>query len=415
MTLKKKVGLITYTLSCGGVSTFVINLGQYLQNQGFIVDIITTEDKGAWFAEPGKYSINVLKKNIGLFKWLPLGRIIHSLRVGNFIRKNNYDWVIINYSFYAQASISMFKKPCNQVFSVIHNDNAYVSNIGCSNYNHLDAVVCVSPKVLQLARQNMNDSDKLHCILNGITLQNYDALLSRHSYDGSVLKLIYVGRISEEQKGVLLIPDIIKNAIDELVKLELTIVGDGAERDKLQMLFKTKEVDRFVTFTGNISREQVYKLYLENHIFLMTSYYEGLPLTLIESMASGCVPIVPLLENITDICISDELNGFLIKERIVSHYVEALKKVSNHPEKWNAMSKEAIKRASDQFSVSNMGKSYLDLFEHGNSNNESLSIKNNFIKIDLSMFSWKDIVPIKIISTTKNWVNKLQNLINFSF
>src|SRR5205823_6593864 len=48
---------------------------------------------------------------------------------------------------------------------------------------------------------------------------------------------------------------------------------------------------------GEISKQaEMYELYTESHVVLMTSAYEGFPMLIKEGMACGCVPVVTALE-----------------------------------------------------------------------------------------------------------------------
>jgi glycosyltransferase involved in cell wall biosynthesis len=75
----------------------------------------------------------------------------------------------------------------------------------------------------------------------------------------------------------------------------LIIVGDGEEKDKILKFAEKKGITDRIVFTGY--REDVNILMNTFDIFLLPSFYEGLPLTVVEAQAAGVQCI--LSDNIT--------------------------------------------------------------------------------------------------------------------
>lgn len=96
------------------------------------------------------------------------------------------------------------------------------------------------------------------------------------------LRLLFVGRLSRI-KGV----DEIIKAVESEENIELTIVGDGEERDYLESLVKTSKI----SFRGALKPEQVKNEMIDSDILVMNSILEGKPMTIIEAMSYG-MPII---------------------------------------------------------------------------------------------------------------------------
>ncbi|NHI91817.1 MAG: glycosyltransferase [Candidatus Lokiarchaeota archaeon] len=119
-------------------------------------------------------------------------------------------------------------------------------------------------------------------------------------------KIIYVGKLSKA-KGV---PELIK-AIQELLKesnldFELLLAGSGAGEEKDQILELSKGHKNKIRFLGQLNQQALAKYFRECELFILPSYFEGLPSVLIESLACGCNAIVTDLpgikETITSTC-----------------------------------------------------------------------------------------------------------------
>ena len=100
--------------------------------------------------------------------------------------------------------------------------------------------------------------------------------------------------------GVLWLPDIYRACLQRGADCKLTIVGDGPDAQQLRLRLSELGLLERSRFLQGLTHHQVYDLLLEAHVLLMPSFYEGLPIALLESMACGCVPVVSRLPGITD-------------------------------------------------------------------------------------------------------------------
>lgn len=401
-----KIGIITYSLSAGGgVSTFVLSLGKYFSSSGHDVTVITEQSQGAWYPEIARSGLQSDHMNIRGIEWFPFGKFIYARKIGKFLNRGQYDVIILNHCFFAQLAAHRFNRK-SIVISVVHNDNYGVYLVGSRNTNNIDGVSCVSMASYKGAHQHI-DSHKLYCIPNGIELPDIGMnTIFRNNFQP--IKIIFVGRLNHEQKGIYFIPEILGLCRKKATfPFELTIVGDGPEKNRLISLLKEKGVDDLVTFKGIIPREEVYTLYLSHHIFIMPSFYEGLPFTLIESMSCGCVPIASYLENITSYCVEDGVDGFLPPVGETYVFAESIIKLGSDPDNLMKMSKLCAKKAATDFSVERMGNDYLNLIHTLQEKRQSGEYMPDGFK--LRNFHWKDFLPDKLIIAVKRLIIRDRN------
>lgn len=400
-----KIGIVTYSLSAGGgVSTFVLSLGKYFSSLGHDVTIITEQSQGVWYSEIARSGLQSDYMNIGEMEWFPFGKFIYSSMIGKLLRRGQYDVIILNHSLFAQLSAHKFNEK-SIILSVVHNDNYGVYLVASRNMNNIDGVSCVSMAAYEGSRQYI-DIQKLYCIPNGIELPDmHMGSLTRNNF--RTIKIIFVGRLNHAQKGIYFIPEILELCRKKAAfPFELTIVGDGPDKKTLIRLLKEKGVDNLVTFRGTIAREEVYQLYQSHHIFLMTSFYEGLPLTLIESMSCGCVPVASYLENITDNCVKDGVYGFLPRVGETQAFADAIIKLGSNPDNLIKMSKLCAEKAATDFSVERMGNDYLKLIHE--LQEKRLSGEYSPVGFKLSNFHWKDFFPDKLIIAIKRLMTRIK-------
>ena len=400
-----KIGIVTYSLSAGGgVSTFVLSLGRYLSSLGHEVVVITEQSQGAWYPEIARSGLKGDYRNVGIREWLPFGKLIYAHKMGMLLREGRYDAILLNHCLFSQLSAHLYNRS-TVVVSVIHNNNRGVYMVGGRNVGNIDAVACVSAATQQGARRYI-DPQKLHCIPNGIELPE-TTTDSSASNQFPPLKIIFVGRLNHEQKGIFFIPEILKQCREKAAfPIEMTIIGDGPEKNQLIERLKEKEVEDLVTFKGIIPREAVYKQYMTHHIFLMPSFYEGLPLTLIESMSCGCVPIASHLEKITDYCVEAGVDGFLPPVGATDSFADAIITLGNNSDLRQTMSRLCREKAARNFSIQRMGNDYLTLInELQEKRAKKIYIPEGY---KLRNIHWKDFFPESMIIGVKRSIERFK-------
>ena len=102
-------------------------------------------------------------------------------------------------------------------------------------------------------------------------------------------------------------------AIAEVRKAEpsvrLLVVGEGPERDRLESLARTHDLDRSVAFVGAMA--DPWRILLEVDVFVLPSTKEGLPFALIEAVAAGMPIVATRVGGIPEI-VADGRSGLLV-------------------------------------------------------------------------------------------------------
>lgn len=99
------------------------------------------------------------------------------------------------------------------------------------------------------------------------------------------LQFIYAGKLSQA-KGVPMLLRAMALADDSRIHLHL--VGSGAGAESTQCLDLAAQLTTRVTVHGAVSQENLAKLMKKSHVFVLPSFFEGLPLVLLEALSSGC-------------------------------------------------------------------------------------------------------------------------------
>ena len=144
-------------------------------------------------------------------------------------------------------------------------------------------------------------------------------------------------------------------------EMNLFIVGQGPEREKLEALCEELEVKDAVTFAGQLDNADVFRELQKSNFFVMASKPEGFGIVYLEAMAAGCITIGTQGEGIQDIIVSEQ-NGFLVPADDPQAIVDIVENCLADEKKAKSIS-EGGKATASQLTWENNAKKYLDMFE----------------------------------------------------
>jgi glycosyltransferase involved in cell wall biosynthesis len=124
-------------------------------------------------------------------------------------------------------------------------------------------------------------------------------------------------------KGHYILLDALATLRERGVEFHATVIGDGPERTALGLRVLQLDLDRHVTFAGAVGHDAIGEFFAAAHIFCLPSFAEGLPVSLMEAMASG-IPVVTTRIMGTPELVEDGVNGLLVTPGLVDPLAGAL-------------------------------------------------------------------------------------------
>lgn len=128
-----------------------------------------------------------------------------------------------------------------------------------------------------------------------------------------------VGRLSPE-KGQDVLLEVLAQPHWRNRSLQLTLYGDGPCRDQLGRLVAKFRLQDRVSFAGHVAVDQIWR---KNHVLVMPSRHEGMPLTVVEAMWCGR-PVVATNVGGNSEVIEDGTTGFLAEAAVPECFAAAL-------------------------------------------------------------------------------------------
>jgi glycosyltransferase involved in cell wall biosynthesis len=150
-----------------------------------------------------------------------------------------------------------------------------------------------------------------------------------HEYgDGRALKLLFVGGWLDH-KGVYYLRDGFEALAQRIPDLRLTVAGCTVDAETVKQWFSPSVRGRLDVLPF-VSREEMPALYAQHDVFAFPSLFEGLPIVLLEAMATGMPVITTETCGMKDI-VEDEYNGLLVKPADTEEFVAAVERMLSCP------------------------------------------------------------------------------------
>ena len=173
----------------------------------------------------------------------------------------------------------------------------------------------------------------------------------------AVSKFVFVGGLIGRKYPASVIEALAKSDYKET--FEMTYIGEGKDKDKIQQLHNKLGCKGTLNFTGRIPREEVIQYLKQSDVFVMISKAELFGLVYLEAMALGCITIAARHEGIDGI-IEDGVNGFLCEAGNTDELASIISRIRNmSSDELMTMSIKA-KETANAYSDVNVAKNYIN-------------------------------------------------------
>ncbi|MGP7818732.1 glycosyltransferase [Niallia sp. 01092] len=155
--------------------------------------------------------------------------------------------------------------------------------------------------------------------------------------------IVFVGRLSIEQKGLDYLIEIAKELEEEWT---ITVAGDGEDKEKFIQLIKKNKLENKIILKGPLKSAEMQELYYGGSILISTSRWEGFGLVITEAMACG-LPIISF-KNLgpTEILKNGDC-GILIDQYDIESFVSKLKRLMENKRHRELLQKKSLERVKD--------------------------------------------------------------------
>lgn len=204
-----------------------------------------------------------------------------------------------------------------------------------------DRLIFLAPSFLKYYRLKRRGNEEIEQKTDFVFNPLVYEVDGKSSYVQKEKTVLFVGRLLEKHKQITRILKVWKQ-IELDQKLEdwrLQIVGDGPDRILYETVIRDLRLQR-VSMEGY---QFPLPYYHKASLFVMTSAYEGFPMTLVEALQNRVVPVVmDSYQSVYDIIV-DGVNGIIVPDGDITTFIHALKELMKDDEKRKKMLEEGYK------------------------------------------------------------------------
>ena len=200
---------------------------------------------------------------------------------------------------------------------------------------------------------------KLHVVHCGVDVRRF-AAVSRNGRPAA-LEILNVGRVVPV-KGQSLLVEALAELRRRGIDARLTIVGDGPQAPELRELTQRLGVEDRVEFAGAVGQDAILDYYERADVFAAASFAEGLPVVLMEAMATGLPVVASRIAGVPEL-VEDGVSGYLVAPGRVDELVAALERIATaDPKARAAVGAAGREKVVAEFAIDRTAEDLLKVF-----------------------------------------------------
>ena len=223
-------------------------------------------------------------------------------------------------------------------------------------------VVAVSDEVKQRLLKAGVREEKIRMVRNGIDLRRFDGALPwlrKEAHPERALVVGLVGRLAWE-KGVDVFLRAAAEVLVEFPETRFVVVGEGPDQEKLERLIDASLIRESVEMLGR--REEMASVYASLDVMVSSSRQEGLPMAVLEGMASGMALVATAVGAVPTV-VEDGRTGVLVPADDAGLLAAGIAELLRDPAKRRLLGDAARRRIEEEYSAARMTRDYLRVYE----------------------------------------------------
>jgi len=303
---KIRLLIVVPSLQCGGSEKHATVLCNNIDTQKFLVTLVVLNNENPFYNIHNK-AITVINLKVKQVRYA-------AFKLRMVIKKIQPDIIYTNAN-HLNLFFALFKKFMAKKIKVVARESSVVSSnskrakfpvlynrLLKKYYKRLNYFICQSGYMQQDLIDNYNISKEKTVVINNPAEESVAAVNA-----SSQIKLLTVARLSEE-KGI---DRLIRSVAKLTIPFTYHIIGDGDQQQALQQLISSLHLEDKVFLEGE--KNNPFEGMEDATLFLMGSYYEGFPNTLLEAGALGIPAVAYDAPGGINEIINNGETGFVVK------------------------------------------------------------------------------------------------------
>ena len=356
----------------GGVSLYVYNLSRNLVNKGNVVTVIT---RGSHRNEKVTEIDGIRLFRAPFIPLFPFHVYIHGLFVQRIVKRLEKSIDVLH----LHVPLPPYVDTTLPVLATFHGLPEYRSLyihpltfrslseglFSAVVYNIEKKIVTRANKIASVSKKSAIEIEHYF----GYNLNNIDIASNGVDSDFFTLNkeekkefnILYVGRL-DYKKGLIDLVNAGKKIISNYPNTKFTLVGSGPLLNTLIDIVDRNNIRNSFFFPGHVDQKTLRNFYQESSIFILPSYYEGLPNVILEAMACGLPIISTKVGGIPDV-LENEKNGLFIPTGDPEAIESAIIRLINDADTRKEMGVYSREMVEKHFSWDVVSNRYLELYQ----------------------------------------------------
>lgn len=322
MNNNRKIAIVSASLGVGGAERFAATLGTMLHSLGYeihhiiILDIVTYDYQGK-LVNLGK----LFAQEKGVFRAVKKGKYI-----ARYLHDNQIDTIVDLRSrpMLVREIFTQWIYGQRKTYLMVHS-----ANLEMYFPKSLFWAKCLYAKATKIVTVSKAIEQKIQAqygLTNTQTIYNpviFPDAVSDKPNGLPTTYFLFFGRLEDDIKNLSLLLDAYELSEAKAKGVHLVLLGDGSDKDKIAKKIRQKQLSSFVKIIP--FQKEVLPFIQHAKATLLTSRFEGFPMSLIESLAAGTPVISVDCESGPSEIVQHNINGLLVE----NHKPEALANAMN--------------------------------------------------------------------------------------
>ena len=350
---------------CGGIGYYVFYLSKELTRRGHKVQVLIRgkENCHYLFENISVKEIDVIGHppfNLNIFK-KKIETILNDM-APNIIHIHSTSMPVINYGcpivvtshWCMKAGVPIFYRPIKDL-------EAFYKNIFLPFYDYN-------------TRRVVKNCDKLTAVSGSIKeefIKYYkkeaDVIYNAVDTERFVFKdlpkedcLLFVGAL-RRGKGIFDLLDVAESLRKSHPNVTIKIAGNGAQKNEVKEEIRERKLTS-VKMLGALSHDQLVSYYNRSKVFVLPTYYEGLPTTILEAMSCQLPVVASNVSGIPDV-INEGVDGYMVSPGNIQGYYDRIVELLKDSEKQRLFGAAGRKKVLENFTWPRIAKGIVKIYE----------------------------------------------------
>jgi glycosyltransferase involved in cell wall biosynthesis len=363
-------------LGPGGAQEVVCQLVKYCQHDFFQPEVLTLRDLGHYWEVLRSIGVPVhslLPHDLEIYKNYGCLRVHMLTRLFLFLRQNRYDLVhthlLWSMMFFTPLA-ALFRVPVrfnhDHALDVVRYQEHRTLRLLSNRLAH--HIIAVSSSLSSFLSQEENiPAHKITVINNSVDLSRFHRRSEsnlqervRRNWDLPADALIVggVGRL-DYQKNFPLFLEVAAEVCAQLPQAIFIIAGEGPDRASLEEQSRKLGITSRVRFLGFV--KEMPEFYQSLDLLLLTSHFEGTPLTVLEAMAMGIPVVASQVDGVGEV-LQEGKDAILVPPGLKDLFVKGVCQLLQNQSLWQQFSNAGQEKARQSHSVEVMVRQVESLY-----------------------------------------------------